>query len=260
MSIIVPAGNKKVDWSPKEETMVKTASTGAEVKEEVNALYEAAKSYVEAKAAMCKECKKPMNLCSCDKSDAKSDAKSDVKSDAKAEVKADVKTAGSSEVKPDSAVKSDSASSDSTCGLPPPADVVTEPVAEEVGEVSKMEAAVEKIDEAVVELKEVVQEEKGETGEATEVEFEVSDDKVTDIPGKGISDSEIIVESTPALPCACADTKKEVTMDKAAATEEEFCRFAKLSPANRKKLGDYWVNMLGFPKDYVSLMVKDYEK
>jgi hypothetical protein len=33
-----------------------------------------------------------------------------------------------------------------------------------------------------------------------------------------------------------------------------------LSKANRAKLSDYWTNMLGFPKDYVALMTKDYEK
>ena len=43
-------------------------------------------------------------------------------------------------------------------------------------------------------------------------------------------------------------------------SEEEFCKYAKLSPQNRAKLADYWVNMLGYPKDYVSLMTKDYEK
>ena len=123
--------------------------------------------------------------------------------------------------------------------------------------------------EVVVELKDAVG--KSEVAEEKEIEIEIEEDGdkpklefevgeksvVPEIPGKDVSQSEIIVESKPD--CGCM-AKKEVKLEKSAATEEEFCRFAKLSPANRKKLGDYWKNMLGFPKDYVDLMVKDYEK
>ena len=44
---------------------------------------------------------------------------------------------------------------------------------------------------------------------------------------------------------------------KEASSSEEFCRYAKLSSGNRKKLVDYWVNALGYPRDFVSLLVKD---
>ena len=64
MSIIMPAGNKKMEWSPKDETVVKTASVGSEVKEEGNALYEAALSVTAGKKCekcggkLCAECGK----------------------------------------------------------------------------------------------------------------------------------------------------------------------------------------------------------
>jgi hypothetical protein len=133
--------------------------------------------------------------------------------------------------------------------------VVVEPVAEEAAEATKMESAVEKIEEAVVDLKELVQEEKGELGEGEvdEVEIEV-DDAGGGIPGEEVSNSEIIVQSEPCM------AKSKDKVDKVASTEEEFCRFAKLSPANKAKLANYWSNMLGYPKDWVDLLTKDYEK
>jgi len=54
MTIVVPAGNKKVDWVPSENKLQKTASTEEiqDVQEESNPLYEAAKSFLAAKEAM----------------------------------------------------------------------------------------------------------------------------------------------------------------------------------------------------------------
>jgi len=58
--------------------------------------------------------------------------------------------------------------------------------------------------------------------------------------------------------CKC-EAEAEAGMDKSASANE-FCKFGKLSPQNRKKVAEYWKNALGYPADYVSLMVKDYEK
>jgi hypothetical protein len=211
MSIIVPAGNKNVDWSPKEEKMTKTASiVTATTQEEVNPLYEAALKFSKA---------------------------------SEDQIAAPV-------------AKDDNA----------PVIEIETPEGEKKEEEGKdkVEQAVEKLEEVVVDLKDAV----GEVSEAEEVEVEIevedespaaSDVAMPSIPGKDMSKDEIVIESTPGSTCASAE-KKNVEMNKAAATEEEFCRFAKLTPANRKKLGDYWVNMLGFPKDYVALMTKDFEK
>ena len=241
MSMIVPAGNKNVEWSPKEEKIQKTASTGkVEVKEEVNPLYEAAKKYAESLTkdagiipgvpdgtgphGMGPEEGRGMGPCGKGGKDAEETKEDDKKEE-----------------------------------------VVIEPVSEEKKEVEKVEQAVEKIEEAVGDLKDVVKEEKGEVGEE-EVEIEIEDggeeeveiEIEDEIPGKDVSQSDIVVESEPDIK-SCAE-KKDVQVEKSASTEEEFVKIAKLTPANRKKLADYWTNMLGFPKDYVSLMTKDYEK
>ena len=261
MSIIMSAGNKKVEWSPKDDKVVKTASVQGEVKEEVNALYEAAKLVVEAgkdckkcgsKKCECGGCKCEGKPCTCDKKEDK-EAKVEDKKEVKAETEAC--EAPKTDVAP-AAPKMDDKKDVVKVDLPPTGspegDVVVEPVAEEAAEATKMESAVEKIEEAVVDLKELVQEEKGELGgEVDEVEIEVDD---AGVPGEEVSNSEIIVQSEP---CMAKDKSK---VSKVAATEEEFCRFAKLSPANKAKLANYWTNMLGYPKDWVDLLTKDYEK
>jgi hypothetical protein len=234
MSIIVPAGNKNVTWSPKdEEKLTKTASKNSVSKEISNPLYEAAKKFMATASDSCVECKKPMNFCGCNKDEVKEECK---------EVKEEVgfETSPVIEVGTQEGEK-------------------TEEEAK-----SKVEEAVTKLEEVVVDLKDATQkadvaeeseveieivDDKDDKKEVNEVEIEVEDDKAEDdIPGKDTSKEEIIVESD------------EPKMDKSAATEEEFCRFAKLSPENKKKLSNYWVNMLNYPKDYVALMTKDYEK
>ena len=64
-----------------------------------------------------------------------------------------------------------------------------------------------------------------------------------------------------ALFAALEDNAKLLAkMDKAASSDDEFTRFAKISSGNKKKVVDYWVKWLGYPQEYVGLMVKDYEK
>ena len=248
MSIIVPAGNKNVEWSPKEEPMVKTASTATDVKEEVSPLYEAAKTFIEA-SERCKDCNKPKGLCECKKEEPKAELPNAACADDKAPI-VEIETPEGEKAEGDAK--------------------------------EKIEVALDKLEEVVVDLKDAVQQ--SDVAEEAEIEIEVEDNNMPEIPGKDVSQSDIIVESTPA--CACAETKKEVkeakkedknekkedkkeekkeekkevVMDKSAATEEEFCKFAKLTPANRQKLAKYWKDALGYPADYVSLMVKDYEK
>ena len=276
----MPAGNYKIDWSPKEEKTVKTASTGkVEVKEEVNALYEAAKLAVEA-AKKCDKCgKKECKECGkCECGDgctckAEKEACDEVAEKKEGSVEAP-KVEKKEEAKPTPPPVKDEEKDVIEIDIPEDGkadDVVVEPIAEEKAEVSKMDAALEKIDEAVVELKEVVEEEKGELGENDEVEVEI---EKNGIPGEEVSDSEIIVQSEPSA-CAGIDkgfgggfgqetdacmAKGKGKSVKTAATEEEFCRFAKLSPSNKQKLARYWTDMLGYPKDWVDLLTKDYEK
>lgn len=44
------------------------------------------------------------------------------------------------------------------------------------------------------------------------------------------------------------------------ASADDWVKLAEISPKNRKKIYDYWSRQLGYPKDFVKLMVKDYEK
>jgi len=233
MNIVVPAGNKKLDWSPKEVEMTKVASAGTVVAEEVDSLYEAAKKHLdsiktaqfEAKEEKTEEkCKD----CGCEKKECKCVQKKE------------------DEVTIDVGKKAED-----------------KPVEEKAED-----SAVAKIEEAVIEIEDAVEEIKGVQTEevAEEVEIEVKDEGKEVVPGKEVSDGEVIVVSEPS-PVACmADKKEEVKVaekkeeTKVASVDDEFQKYAKLSPENKKKLNNFWTNMLGYPKDYVDLMTKDYEK
>jgi len=235
MTMIVPAGNKNVVWSP-EKDMVKTAATSVSQDiEDTNPLYVAAKKFLEAQ----------------------------VQEEAS---EAPMKDEGAAVIE------------------------IETPEGEKMEEEGKdqTEVAVEKIEEAVVELKDAVGMEQKAEGEEVEIEVEeVGSPKMDDAapfetsPCNEKANDDIIVKSEPETcacgakmakkeekkeeckcgkePCECED-KKEVEMDKSAASDGEFVKYAKLSPANKSKLAEYWTKALGFPKEYVALMTKDYEK
>lgn len=234
MSIIVPAGKKNIVWSPKEkkEVVLKTA----QVEE------------------------KPADEC-CEENDPLFDAAKDF---------ADQAGKGDGAVVEVESVGAEKAEDEGKSEL-------KDAVQEVKDAVEKVEVAVDKVEgaeEAEIEV---------EVGEepADEVEIEVED-----VPGEQeVSSGEVMVVSDDPSKCACAKSEKKEVKEakkeeckeckktpceckkedkkeevKEAASEEEFCRFGKLSAINKKKVADYWVNYLGFPKDYVNLMVKDYEK
>ena len=227
MSIMItPAGHKNVDWAPSDNKLKKTASTedGSEVQEETNPLYEAAKSYIE------KSQQKEATDDTCEEVEEAEEIEEKVGSVADAvkevEEKADVAEAKVEAVQEalgqiDEAVQS---------------------VKEVCGEVDAAEAEVDKVDEVDDEV---------------EIEIEVQDDQGEEDKGE----EGLVVESEPEVEgCgAVAEKAEEVAMDKAASTTEEFCRYSMISEPNRKKLVEYWVNALGYPRDYVKLLVKDYE-
>jgi len=121
--------------------------------------------------------------------------------------------------------------------------VVTEKEEEEV-EVAvedQVKDAVETIEVALEEVKEAV----GVQEEVHE-EVGVGDESAVD----EVTFTEEVVEDS-------VEAEEEPVV---ASSEEEFCRFAKISPQNRAKVADYWKNSLGYPPDYVDLLTKDYEK
>lgn len=242
MTMIVPAGNNKLDWSPKGTKFQKTASDGQGSKDiEVDALYEAAKGVVEAGYKEDEE-----------KSAACGDG---VERDEEAIV-LDVE-----EVPEEGMVEEVSEEGVSQS--------VSEAVAEVEQKAEDAEAVVEQVEDAIEKIEEAVEGVRAVTGggdnegdneeDNEEVEVEIEEigegDDLGEVPGEEeVEEDEVIVEGGKERMA-----KGEASMGKSASTEE-FCKYAKLSPQNKTKLKNYWTNMLGYPKDFVDLMTKDYEK
>jgi len=245
--MIVPAGNNKLDWSPKETKLQKVASDGQEGQDiEVDALYEAAKGVVEA-AKECEKCEKcECDPCECKDKDKDKEVKEAMFDDQDKAVVLDVEevTEAPCESSPCEEVGEviEEVSDESSQS-------VSEAVAEVEAKADQAEAVVEEVVLALEQIEEAVEGVKAVCGKDDEVEEGVEVEvEVEDVPGEEeVDDDEVIVEGD------------EAAMDKSASAEE-FCKYAKLSPQNRKKLNDYWSNMLGYPKDFVNLMTKDYEK
>jgi len=231
------AGKNKVNWSPKnieDKSLTKTASTKGQKKEisDDDVLFEAAKSFIEASK------------------------------ENKYEDKTDIEEATGFDNVEDSV--EDSVVLDTDEGeveLGEVSDVEVSEVAEgeaseakAVEKVEKVEEAVEKVEEAVADLKSVVSneevaeekvEDQADGDEVAEIEIEVVDEEP-------VSDEEgMIKESKPSSCEVCGSTF--------ASSDDDFVRYAKLSPANRQKLRKYWKGMLNYVPDYVDLMTKDYE-
>jgi len=228
MNIIVPAG-RKPEWVPSEDgKLQKTASTeeGLEVQEEVNPLYEAAKGFFEAKEAE--------------------------------EAEAQIKEAGDDEQGEEAVVEVEEPEVEEPEASGSVADAVRE--VEEKAEaaeekVEQVLEAVEGIGEAVDAAKDACSEIAGEDAdEVVEVDIDIEDEG----EGEELGGDDLVIESEPEVEACGQIAAEEASMDKAASAEE-FCRYSMISGPNRKKLADYWINALGYPKDYVKLMVKDYE-
>ena len=60
--------------------------------------------------------------------------------------------------------------------------------------------------------------------------------------------------------CMSADDEEEEAELSVEASTDGWVKISSISPKNRKKVYDYWSKQLNYPKDFVKLMVKDYEK
>ena len=96
-----------------------------------------------------------------------------------------------------------------------------------------------------------------------EIEVEEVGEEVVPEDGEIIIESEPVCESCGAVIAKTEEETKEAGTEAEEMTVEasgdEFVKYAKISPKNRKKLRDYWKNMLNYAPDFVDLMVKDYE-
>ena len=126
-------------------------------------------------------------------------------------------------------------------------------------------------------------------GDDEEIELEIEDtslEEEDEIDEVEVSDEEECCEECECEPCECVDGEcedddeddddddddddVEAGYNCASDNESEACgtyassnkwtKLSAISPGNRKKIYDYWTKSLGYPKDFVKLLVKDYEK
>lgn len=274
MTLITPVGNSNFSWAPKVEGLTKTASTGAPEKSDKDLLFDAAKKFVKAQAEKFEKSDKE------DKSDDKSEKsdKSEDKSDDKSE-------------------KSDSKPcDDKPCDDKPEVDAapsvdVQKAVQELVDKSEKAEEIAQKVQDAVSKVEEAVQGVKdaagvasdalpagslpadgvgeeipglSDGGEVDEVELEIEEPGASDVSTESPLGEGLIKESLPSL----GDGPSDVPSDGPSGVKEfgvmasanDFVKLSAISNETRKKVTNYWQDYLGFPSDYVKLMVKNYEK
>lgn len=249
MSIIMPSGNNKLDWSPKGK-MEKTASAGAVA--EVDELLVAAKSVVKAQA---------IDICP------ENDVVPEIKDEAPAgEVPADNKPADIKEALED--VKDAVEKAEEVAGVKDEIEIEVEEVGNEKPDLGGTDIVVESKPEEMTACAAKKDSGKKDSGEKDSGEKD-SGKKDSGKKDSGVKEASKKDEKKDAekcdeckkTPCECKkEASTEPAMAKSASTPEEFCKFAMISPENKKKLKDYWVNALGYPADFVSLMIKDYEK
>jgi hypothetical protein len=270
MSIIMPAGNGRSDWSPN-KGLNKTASTGTEETDK-NLLYEAAKKVV---AELGGECCGPLGgddfqvdlvddggLGSevSEVADEVEDVVDDVEGDLGGDLGGDLdavdgsveEAVESAEVALEEAVDALQDVKDAVGGDVDVIDDVDDGLDDEI------EVEVE-IDEAPV-IDDGDDNGDDDNGD-DELIIESEDDKCDACDGTGHK----AVENQGNTYCASSDDEptesstEEAELEKEASSNE-FVKMSAISPTNRKKLYDYWTKQLDYPKDWVKLMVKDYEK
>ena len=131
----------------------------------------------------------------------------------------------------------------------------------EVSEETEEADAVECLEEAKDAIERAVDCLDGGEGEEefeAEVDLEVEDETVEGGMGCVTEDETDEEECDPECKEATSEEAEEEEVVEASAND--WVKVAEISPKNRKKLVDYWGKQLGYPKDFVKLMVKDYEK
>jgi len=139
---------------------------------------------------------------------------------------------------------------------------VQEAVAELVEKAEQAEEVAEAVTDALERVEEAVQDVKSAVGVADEVTDVVEVD-LEETDDDGDDDGDDVIDTTPEDELVVEsedDDKEDSDNEKTASAEDDFVKFAKISPKNRKKLRNYWISALGYPSEYVNLMTKDYEK
>ena len=145
------------------------------------------------------------------------------------------------------------------------------------------EEAAEILEEAQDAIQDVIELAIGEDGEiefedeaeeiAEEVDADLEGDLESETPGEPIEEEleketgQMCGEALPVKAKADsegesveAESEKSITVAESGGAGRRFVKVAALTPENKKKVRDYWVNILGYDPKYVEYMVTDYEK
>ena len=275
MTLIMPAGQKDFNWSPKEGGLNKTASTGSKEMSDKDILYAAAKKVVQAQMAL-EETEEtdiaPADGCPCS---GKMEGMPPVDG-----IPAEGPVEGPAEIPAKPAAGADAVQV--VQELADKANKAEEQAANVEQAIGKVEEALQGVKDAVgtvdaaapaeggipeeveldVEVEEDGKEEKEveveveDEGKEVEVEvegkkppFEKKDDKEEkDEDGKK---DEIVKESIEA---------KNKAVEMKTAASDDLVKTSKLSPETRNKISHYWKDILGYDPTYAKLMSTDFEK
>lgn len=245
---IMPSGNGSMDWLPK--NLVKTASRngGTKEKDPRDALYEAARKVVANMDSCCgEESSQSMGgsdfMGSINKVDSGVDG---------VEFEGEVAEVaeGSDDAVVESLEKAKSAIEDAVDLLGGSAEVEVE--IEDNGD-----------DDIEIEVE--------DDNDGFEYGQDSDDEDVDDVDVEGTeksNDNKPAFKEYPKNDCPSKSNKsdnKKYDEDKGMEIEKEssndgWVKLSAISPNNRKKIMDYWSRQLGYPKEYVKLMAKDFEK
>ena len=123
----------------------------------------------------------------------------------------------------------------------------------EVSEESPEVDAVECLEQAKDAIEEAVECLGGGEGDDEEFEAEVELDLEDD---EAVEDEDVVEGGV-----GCGEVVAEQSEEcEVVASTDDWVKVADINPRTRKKVMNYWATQLGYPKDFVKLMVKDYEK
>ena len=246
MPFIMPSGNKSFNWSPKSKDgkLTKTASSNKGEVQEVQGeqddkdiMYNLAKQVVEARNVEAQDYQKEEEEGVAD-------------TEACGTKVADEHSEGGEKPEKKANVFTNEVSEEET----------GEEVSEEACCDEEVVDALDNLEEAVEEVKDAVK----DTHEEDEEEFVVlEEDEGDEVVDEGEVTFEVSVEDDNTeeeedLYVKSEDEEKDQNTVQAA-SNDDFVKLSHISPETRKKTAEFWKNELGYPSDYVDLMVKNYK-
>jgi len=247
MSVIMPVGKNSNDWSSEgiSKGLTKTAST--ETKSDRDVFYDAAQKSIEAN-------QKKKSCVNTIADGLATDKPETDKPETDKPVVTDMTDINPENVTKEDVTKEDVTKEDVTKEVKPET-TVTEKIEKVEKAIDEVEVAVADVKDAVAPASDVVDTtDVAKDIPVDEVEIEL-DNKDETKPEDTEKDNEIIVESKEEKPEECKE--EEI---KTRASANTWQKLSAVSKETRDKVYDYYLNCLEYPKDYVDLLVKNYEK